>query len=33
VAEALTSLSALRDSGAISPQEYEAKKQELLGRI
>ena len=29
----LGSLAALRDSGAITPEEYEAKKTELLGRI
>jgi Bacterial PH domain/Short C-terminal domain len=30
---ALGSLADLRDRGAISPEEYEAKKQELLGRL
>jgi hypothetical protein len=29
----LTSLAALRDSGAITPEEYEAKKAELLARL
>ncbi len=29
----LTRLAELRDRGAISPQEYEAKKEELLGRL
>ena len=29
----LNSLAALRDSGAITPEEYEAKKQQLLSRI
>jgi uncharacterized membrane protein YdbT with pleckstrin-like domain len=29
----LTSLAALRDSGAITPEEYEAKKSELLARL
>jgi uncharacterized membrane protein YdbT with pleckstrin-like domain len=33
VTKTLASLAALRDSGAITPEEYEAKKQELLGRI
>ncbi len=31
--ETLAKLAALRDSGAITPEEYEAKKTELLGRI
>ena len=29
----IASLAALRDSGAITPEEFEAKKQELLGRV
>ena len=29
----LASLADLRDRGAISPEEYEAKKQDLLGRL
>jgi membrane protein YdbS with pleckstrin-like domain len=33
VTAALASLAALRDRGAITADEYEAKKQELLGRI
>ena len=33
VAAALTSLATLRDNGSISPEEYETKKQELLGRL
>lgn len=33
VTRTLTALAGLRDSGAITPQEYEAKKQELLDRI
>jgi hypothetical protein len=33
VTKTLASLATLRDSGAISPEEYEAKKQELLGRL
>ena len=33
VTRTLASLAALRDSGAITPEEYDAKKQELLGRI
>jgi uncharacterized membrane protein YdbT with pleckstrin-like domain len=33
VTKTLASLAALRDSGAITPEEYDAKKQELLGRI
>jgi hypothetical protein len=33
VAKTIASLAALRDSGAITPEEYEAKKQELLDRI
>lgn len=33
VAAALSSLAGLRDQGAITPEEYEAKKQELLGRL
>jgi hypothetical protein len=33
VARSLARLAALRDSGAITPEDYEAKKQELLGRL
>lgn len=33
VAKTLASLATLRDSGAITPEEYEAKKTELLDRI
>jgi uncharacterized membrane protein YdbT with pleckstrin-like domain len=33
VANALARLGALRDQGVISPQEFEAKKAELLGRL
>ncbi len=33
VTETLARLADLRDSGAITPEEYEAKKQELLGRL
>jgi Short C-terminal domain/Bacterial PH domain len=33
VMDALTRLAELRDHGAITPDEYEAKKQELLGRL
>ena len=33
VAKTIASLAALRDSGAITPEEFEAKKQELLDRI
>jgi hypothetical protein len=33
ITEALGDLADLRDRGAISPDEYEAKKQELLGRL
>jgi hypothetical protein len=33
VTSALSSLADLRDRGAISPEEYEAKKAELLGRL
>ncbi len=33
VAEAVTKLSELRDKGLITPEEFEAKKQELLGRL
>lgn len=33
VTATLTSLAELRDTGAISAEDYEAKKQELLGRI
>ncbi len=33
VTQALVQLATLRDSGAITPAEYEAKKQELLGRL
>ncbi len=33
VTRTLASLAELRDSGAITPEEYEAKKQELLDRI
>ncbi|HEY4753512.1 MAG TPA: PH domain-containing protein [Candidatus Limnocylindrales bacterium] len=33
VADALTRLGGLRDQGLITPEEFEAKKQELLGRL
>jgi Bacterial PH domain/Short C-terminal domain len=33
IARTLESLAALRDSGTITPEEFDAKKQELLGRI
>ena len=33
VTDALARLADLRDRGAISPEEYEAKKAELLGRL
>ena len=33
ISQSLTRLAALRDSGAITAAEYEAKKQELLGRL
>ena len=33
VPDQIAQLAALRDSGAITPQEYEAKKAELLGRM
>jgi hypothetical protein len=33
VARSLARLAALRDSGAITAEDYEAKKQELLGRL
>jgi hypothetical protein len=33
VTQALVQLATLRDSGAITPADYEAKKQELLGRL
>jgi hypothetical protein len=33
VTDTLAKLAQLRDSGAITPEEYNAKKQELLGRI
>jgi membrane protein YdbS with pleckstrin-like domain len=33
ITKTLTSLAELRDAGVISPDEYEAKKQELLGRL
>lgn len=33
ITRALGNLADLRDRGAISPEEYEAKKQELLGRL
>ncbi|MEO8470367.1 MAG: SHOCT domain-containing protein, partial [Chloroflexota bacterium] len=33
VARALASLAELRDSGAIGPDDFEAKKQELLARL
>ncbi len=33
ITKALGGLAALRDQGAISPEEYEAKKQDLLARI
>ena len=33
VTQTLARLADLRDSGAISPEEYDAKKQELLGRL
>jgi len=33
ITSALGNLADLRDRGAISPEEYEAKKQDLLGRL
>ena len=33
VTDTLSRLADLRDRGAISPEEYEAKKAELLGRL
>jgi hypothetical protein len=33
ITSALGDLADLRDRGAISPEEYEAKKQDLLGRL
>ncbi len=33
VTEALVQLATLRDSGAITAADYDAKKQELLGRL
>jgi hypothetical protein len=33
VTKALSGLADLRDRGAVSPEEYEAKKAELLGRL
>ena len=33
ISKTLTALAGLRDSGAITPEEYEAKKQELLSRL
>jgi hypothetical protein len=33
VTRTLASLAQLRDSGAISPEDYEQKKADLLGRI
>jgi hypothetical protein len=33
VTRTLSRLADLRDRGAITPEEYEAKKQELLGRL
>lgn len=33
IAQSLARLAALRDTGAITPSDYEAKKQELLGRL
>lgn len=33
ITSALSNLANLRDRGAISPEEYEAKKQDLLGRL
>jgi hypothetical protein len=33
VTRTLNSLADLRDRGAISPEEYESKKAELLGRL
>jgi Short C-terminal domain/Bacterial PH domain len=33
VAKTISSLASLRDSGAITPEEFEAKKQELLDRL
>jgi hypothetical protein len=33
ITNALGNLADLRDRGAISPEEYEAKKQDLLGRL
>jgi hypothetical protein len=33
ITEALARLADLRDKGVLSPEEYEAKKQELLNRL
>ena len=33
VTQTLARLADLRDKGAITPEEYESKKQELLGRL
>jgi hypothetical protein len=33
ITKALGDLADLRDRGAISPEDYEAKKQDLLGRL
>ena len=33
ITRALGNLADLRDRGAITPEEFEAKKQELLGRL
>jgi predicted Zn-dependent peptidase len=33
VADAVSRLGELRDKGLITPEEFEAKKQELLGRL
>jgi hypothetical protein len=33
VANALERLGALRDQGVVTPEEFEAKKAELLGRL
>ena len=33
ITESLGRLADLRDRGAITPEDYEAKKQELLGRL
>jgi len=31
--QALSRLADLRDNGTVTPEEYESKKQELLGRL